>query len=435
MTSSHSEGTYVINVGVPSKEDAVEMLLSIAGIENGDVLQQRHKEIGQIADICNRLPLTIGVAGKLIRQVARGQGSNIAANDWADVRSMLKEELDGADGASIEESVIRASIKAIPRKVRAQVMTLFNSFALAPEDMVVPLPILGLIFNATANASSSSSARNNPATRLQVRQYLKILIDRSLMLGTVDRPQLHDVMLEYVKKELTGEKYKEAQRELVEGLRKTDRSPSSPTGKYMALTMKHHMQEAFNGDWESCPPQAISWLDDHVRGVQDVVSFSAALFLPVEALANQAEAGGNARRPLPARVCSSALAGLPSEPLQCIQPPHPSPPPAHQRPLAPPPTLSSSVVLTSAHQRRRSFPGRGKVVASFAPVERFCCVQISGRHGRWWARILETFRRYRIKDNRHCRLRWHRPLVRQQFHFCVAVRARYAQIDCNVDFT
>merc|ERR1719272_2382636 len=133
---------------------------------------------------------------------------------------------------SIEESVIRASIKAIPAKVRKHVSQLFISFALVPEDTFVPLPVLGMIFDAFGGPSNSGKS-TKPLSRMHVRRYLKVLIDRSLVLGTVDRPQLHDVMHDYVQKELAGEQYRAAQRRLVESLRNAVRSTSTPTGRYI----------------------------------------------------------------------------------------------------------------------------------------------------------------------------------------------------------
>jgi hypothetical protein len=113
------DGGDVIDVAVPSKVDAVKMLLSTADMDIA-ALQSR-EEVVQIADLCKRLPLTIGVAGKLIKEVTHGH-SMTEASDWADVVELLQSELNDPEGdSSIEESVIRASIKSIPKKMRKQV--------------------------------------------------------------------------------------------------------------------------------------------------------------------------------------------------------------------------------------------------------------------------------------------------------------------------
>ena len=104
------DGGDIVDVNVPPKVDAVKMLLSTAGMDV-DALQDT-AEIIHIAELCNRLPLTIGVAGKLIRQLAQGSSMS-EASDWADVVALLEDEMNDPDGSlSIEERVIHASIKA-----------------------------------------------------------------------------------------------------------------------------------------------------------------------------------------------------------------------------------------------------------------------------------------------------------------------------------
>ena len=117
-----------------------------------------------------------------------------AACDWTDVVSLLEEELNDPDSTlSIEESVIRASIKAIPANLQTEVTRLFRAFALVPEDTYVPLEVLGRIYDACGASVGGDKAvatgrAGKPISRLHVRQYLKVLLDRSLVLGTLDRP-------------------------------------------------------------------------------------------------------------------------------------------------------------------------------------------------------------------------------------------------------
>jgi hypothetical protein len=282
------EGGEIIDVTMPSTNTAVKMLLSTAGMVV-DAFQSR-EEVAQIAELCNRLPLTIGIAGKLIKEVTHGSSMTDGC-DWADVVELLQAELNDPDSdLSVEEHVIRASIKSIPTKIKKHVNRLFVGFALVPEDMnVLTLPVLAMIFDACSSNHSSKQSANQPLSRMHIRNYLKVLIDRSLVLGTVDRPQLHDVMLDYVKKELAGENYKTTQRRLVDAFRIANRSPASATGKYMQLHIKHHITESYDEVWGRSQ-QAIRWLEDHVNGIQDAIAFSTAAVLPdVHALANEAE--------------------------------------------------------------------------------------------------------------------------------------------------
>jgi hypothetical protein len=282
------EGGEIIDVTVPSQEDAVKMLLSTAGMDIA-----ARTEVAQIVELCKRLPLTIGVAGKLIKELTHGS-TMTDASDWVDVVELLKTELDDPQHGdlSIEEHLIHASIKLIPKKIQKQVTRLFYGFALVPEDTHVTLPVLGVIFGAgssTGDVDSSKKTSTAPSSRMHIRNYLKVLIDRSLVLGTVDRPQLHDVMLVYVKKELTDDQYKAAQRRLVDAFRGANRSPAFEIGQYMGLHIKYHIAESYDEVWGKSP-QAMSWLEDHTNGVQDLVAFSTASILPdVQALAIEAE--------------------------------------------------------------------------------------------------------------------------------------------------
>merc|ERR1712195_147359 len=116
------------------------------------------KEVAHIAELCKRLPLTIGVAGKLIRQLS--QGSEMSeASEWTEIVALLEDEMNDQGSVSVEESVIRASIKSIPKKIQPQVTQLFLSFALAPEDTLVPLPVLGMVFDACGGPNRSKSGK------------------------------------------------------------------------------------------------------------------------------------------------------------------------------------------------------------------------------------------------------------------------------------
>ena len=117
--------------------------------------------------------------------------------------------------------MIRSSLAALGKSRESDnVRALFSCFALVPEDTIAPLGILAIMFDAVNRADSAGSTNDanakipdwatpgfgksvvgqNKSTSsgttslLLIRKWLKILIDRSLVLGTVDRPQLHDLV-------------------------------------------------------------------------------------------------------------------------------------------------------------------------------------------------------------------------------------------------
>ena len=92
----------------------------------------------------------------------------------------------------MENSVIKTSLKAIKAKQRDETSQLLNSFALIREDTACPLDVLGVMFAALGQARGETKSRmTHIPPRLLLRKWLKVLIDRSLVLGTVDRPQLY----------------------------------------------------------------------------------------------------------------------------------------------------------------------------------------------------------------------------------------------------
>jgi hypothetical protein len=124
-------------------------------------------------------PLALGIAGKLVKGMSLSAGS-----DWSGVLAVLEQEV----GGSMEEGVIASSLREIRGPHRAGLLALFRCFALVPEDTFAPLDVLRLIFEASQPAGAGGPAA--PSV-LNLRRWLKILLDRSLLLGTVDRPSLH----------------------------------------------------------------------------------------------------------------------------------------------------------------------------------------------------------------------------------------------------
>ena len=300
----------VIDVPLPSSEDAARMLLSAAGMrEEGAAVAKENQAVEEkklpvklaeavrVVDLCKRLPLTIGIAAKLIRQLA-------ITGNFTGVFELLQEEMAAAKESSVEEGVIRASVKAIPEQIRKNVVRLFHGFSLVPEDCQIPLDVLAMIYEACDppgpparrgsisghcdNGAAKGNGKKKGISRLHIRKYLKVLIDRSLVLGTVDRPQLHDIVWEYVKDQMSPEELKAAQRRLVESFRKANRSEQWPLGKYIQENTLHHITQCYDEEW-AAGTQALSWLDDHVGGVQDAISTSTATLLPVQQYAKEAE--------------------------------------------------------------------------------------------------------------------------------------------------
>jgi hypothetical protein len=88
--------------------------------------------------------------------------------------------------------------------------------------------------------------------RLLIRKWLKILINRSLVLGTVDRPQLHDIVLDYVLAQHTPAVLSAAHRNVVElfrlrrphthGWAPSKVSTENQAGMYILHEVEYHIK-------------------------------------------------------------------------------------------------------------------------------------------------------------------------------------------------
>lgn len=74
-----------------------------------------------------------------------------------------------------------------------------------------PLEVLLVMFKAVG--------QNENVNISQIRKYLRILINRSLVLGTVDRPSVHDLVLDFVRSQHTGDEMRKNHRRVVEAFR------------------------------------------------------------------------------------------------------------------------------------------------------------------------------------------------------------------------
>ena len=100
---------------------------------------------------------------------------------------ILKEEFEEDGGAhSVEETIIATSLKGIQGSHKANTILLFKALALAAEDTRIPPGIQVMMFEATA---SSGGPVKRPG-RAHIRRWMKTLIDRSLVIGTVGKSSI-----------------------------------------------------------------------------------------------------------------------------------------------------------------------------------------------------------------------------------------------------
>jgi hypothetical protein len=118
-----------IAINAPSEEDAIKIVMAAANMPAGS---RPPRAAAEIVRQCGRLPLALGMAGKLLISLGLDSAGESA---WDGVSEILKQELResvGAERASSEQRVIRASLAGLrgsERDVRG-VKNLFKLFGL-----------------------------------------------------------------------------------------------------------------------------------------------------------------------------------------------------------------------------------------------------------------------------------------------------------------
>ena len=70
---------------------------------------------------------------------------------------------------------------------KTHIQQLFSLFALVPEDTYLGPDAMRIMYNAVFPQAK-------PMSSLKLRMFTQALINRSLVIGTAERPQLHDII-------------------------------------------------------------------------------------------------------------------------------------------------------------------------------------------------------------------------------------------------
>ena len=282
-------GGHQVEVGLPSPSDSARMLLSAAGVE---VDSSDPKGVSEIVDLCGRLPLALGIAGRLAASLGL-----VGTEDWSDMIGVLKEELRESLSGGAEEGMIRASLRGLKGSAeeQANVRSLLMLFALVPEDTHCPLEVLLLMFEAVHEGSG--------ATMMHIRKWLRTLINRSLVLGTIDGPSVHDLVLDFAEAQLSDlrekhrlvvEAFRQARPEDLYGRRKFAKTGvATPMKEYVINEISFHVRKGWDSDMEQDSLPMTCWLGDVP---QDEIVVAAGSVLGIDRLAaaaQRAEADGD----------------------------------------------------------------------------------------------------------------------------------------------
>jgi hypothetical protein len=207
--------------------------------------------------------------------------------------------------------MIRASLLKGSVQEQANVRSMLLLFALVPEDTHCPLEVMLLMFNAVHQGST--------ATMMHIRKWLRILINRSLVLGTIDRPSVHDLVLDWTVAQHTKIDLQDSHRAVVEtfrqsrpadfhGRRRFDKTTyvSDPVVSYVVNEIHHHIEKAciLGAQHERI---ALDWLGDMP---QDQIVVQTAVVLGIDRLTESATRAESAGDFWMASRCWGAMAEL-----------------------------------------------------------------------------------------------------------------------------
>ena len=196
--------------------------------------------------------------------------------------------------------MIRASLRGLKGSAveQANVKALLGLFAIVPEDTHCPLEVLLLMFKATTEGSDA-------VTIMHIRKWLRILLNRSLVLGTIDRPSVHDLVLDFAVAQQSADALRENHRAIVNTFREA--RPADAHGRhkftasqrdsamcaYVTTEISYHLRKGWQLPMERDALAMTGWLGDVP---QDEIVVAAGSVLGIDRLAaaaQRAEADGD----------------------------------------------------------------------------------------------------------------------------------------------
>ena len=195
-------GASQLELGVPSEEESVQLLLSSAGLAH---LSSAPTEAAEIVQLVGRLPLAVDLCGRMLKDFG------VSGSDWVGIPQLLQEELRSGDRdeTTVEYRVLAASLSSIPLRDRESAKKVFQVFALVAEDTHIPMGAFRILLSAVTGETEL-------VPEMTLRRWIQVLVNRSIVLGSWEKPSLHDITREYAISLFTPDELRELQQKAVE---------------------------------------------------------------------------------------------------------------------------------------------------------------------------------------------------------------------------
>ena len=188
-----------------SQPEALAVLLRAGGADAATLATPPEAAFEAI-ELCGRLPLTLAIAGSMIRELGTAWRTELVPL-LRDDRVWQEDCIDATDGRSVEERVVDVCLRMVDEKSAAGVGALFVVYAVFQEDAIVPAavvdalgPLVRKTMAITAPGASTRRLDKQPSAagqRRAVRQWLLLLQRASILRGEIDRGfAVHDLVRE-----------------------------------------------------------------------------------------------------------------------------------------------------------------------------------------------------------------------------------------------
>ena len=132
------------------------------------------------------------IVGNLIRTFGGGWEDEIPNILKKDMKSLTAGEGTGASEQSslnLQQRVIQSGLDSLAGTDAENIVLLFKGMAVFAEDQVIQMPILSVLW------VSIDPKKHKSLSAMKVRQWVSQLLSRSLLLGSTDGVNMHDVSL------------------------------------------------------------------------------------------------------------------------------------------------------------------------------------------------------------------------------------------------
>eukprot|EP01051_Picozoa_sp_SAG22_P006380 SAG22_NODE_416_length_10804_cov_4.791126_4_plen_1245_part_00 len=286
-----------VQVQLPTEAEAAALLMVAAGC-TGHAGSDVPPEVFQAVKLCGRLPLALEMAGRLIQGFGLDLG---VSRNWKGIPEQIREQLQGGSssggrdggGGAVEDRLIMASIESmdgVSAAEKAQLKNLLYLFAVVPEDTYLIPEAMAIMYNAIF------SAEGKPVPPLKLRMLTQTLINRSLVLGQCERPQVHDIVRDYCIGRFEPEELRVAQEHVVVAFAECrpsqiygwSRLDDHPLAVYICNEVGEHVAQAFQPTGWQNNKAFMGWVDSTVTDVISVAAWQCLGSGRLEALAEEA---------------------------------------------------------------------------------------------------------------------------------------------------